>query len=117
MFKDPIVEIEILDSVRNNLNGFWASTEQLERGDILWLNFENDANTSLWFELPFNDEIAKTQIIPLYSCQSIVKLFDQNGVTHIQLFSDTFKFDHLSKYRFEIGGTSYVRHEGYNFLH
>ncbi|AXT59211.1 hypothetical protein D1816_02225 [Aquimarina sp. AD10] len=117
---DYEIDLTELDSVRENLNGFWIPENDRNGQEILWLNFESNKNLTDWETIPYTDEIKQTEILPYKSCPTIVTLIKVNKEVQMQFVSldgqDTTKIDQLTKTKFKIGGTTYLRHKGYEFL-
>ncbi|MEW7279547.1 hypothetical protein ABW636_13215 [Aquimarina sp. 2201CG1-2-11] len=109
-----------LDSVRENLNGFWIPKTDRNGQEILWLNFESNKYLADWKTIPYTDEIKQTEILPYKSCTTIVTLIKVNGKVQMQFVSlggqDTTKIDQLTKTKLKIDGITYLKHKGYEFL-
>ncbi|WP_350287210.1 hypothetical protein [uncultured Croceitalea sp.] len=117
---DYEIDLTQLDSVRENLNGFWIPEDDVDGQEILWLDFNNGENSTSWWEMPYTSEIKRTQTIPVKSCQTVIGLIKINGQVNIErvglTFSDTTNIKYLSKNKFKIHGTTYLKHKGYDFL-
>lgn len=117
---DYEIDLTELDSVRENLNGFWIPEKQIDAEEILWLNFHKEKNSTTWELIPFNEEIKRTETLPVKSSPTIVELIKLNGKTQMEFVSlggtDTTKIEHLTKTKFKIDGITYLRHKGYDFL-
>lgn len=117
---DYEIDLTELDSVRENLNGFWIPEKQIDAEEILWLNFHKEKNSTTWELIPFNEEIKRTETLPVKSSLTIVELIKLNGKTQMEFASlggtDTTKIEHLTKTKFKIDGITYLRHKGYDFL-
>ncbi len=109
-----------MDSVRENLNGFWIAENEVDGQNILWLDFNNGENSTEWWEMPYTTEIERTQIIPVKSCGTYIGLIKIDGQVKLEraglVFSDTTNIEYLSKTKFKIQGTIYLKHKGYDFL-
>jgi hypothetical protein len=117
---DYEIDLTELDSVRENLNGFWIPESQTDTDEILWLDFHKEKNSSTWEIIPYNEEIKRTESLPIRSCPTIVGLIKLNGTTQMEFVSlgslDTTKIEQLTKTKFKIDGMTYLRHKGYDFL-
>ena len=73
-----------------------------------------------WQIIPYNEEIKRTESIPIYSCPvniELVKIGDETQIIFIDLLSsDTVKIEFLTRTKLKVKGTSYLRHQGYKFL-
>jgi hypothetical protein len=117
---DSNIDLTKLDSVRENLNGFWVSENRIGSGEILWLDFHKEKNSTTWEIIPFNEEIQQTKLLPIKSCPAFVKLTKQNETTVMKFVSlggsDTTQIQYLTKNKFKIRNNVYLRHKGYSFL-
>ncbi|MGS2727890.1 hypothetical protein ACU8DI_14870 [Psychroserpens sp. BH13MA-6] len=115
MENDYEIDLTKLDSVRENLNGFWIPENQLDSESIVWLNFNNEKNVTYWESIP----IERTESYTFISCPTVVELIILNGKTQMEFInlggSDTTKIEYLSKTKFKIDGMTYLRHKGYDF--
>ena len=98
---DSEIDLSQLDSVRDNLNGFWIPEDEVEGQEILWLDFTNGKKSTEWWEMPYTSEIERTQTIPIKSCPTYIGLIEIDGQIKLErvgfLFSDTTKIEYLSK--------------------
>lgn len=117
---DYEIDLIHLDSVRENLNGFWVSENHIDTENILWLDFHKEKNSSNWEIIPYNDEIKLTESLPIKSCPIYVRLIKINGKTQMEFVSmngsDTTMIQYLTKTKFKIDEKTYLRHRGYDFL-
>jgi len=117
---DYEIDLNELDSVRENLNGFWVPENQIESKSILWLNFHKKKNFSTWEIIPFTEEIKRTESLPIKSCPTLTGLIKLNGKIQMEFVSlggsDTTEIESLTKTKFKIDGMTYLRHKGYDFL-
>ncbi len=117
---DYEIDLTELDSVRENLNGFWIPENHIDAENILWLDFHKDKNSATWEIIPYTEEIKRTESHPIKSCPTIVGLIKLNGQTQMEFVSlggsDTTKIEYLTKMKFKIDGMTYLRHKGYDFL-
>ncbi len=115
MENDYEIDLTQLDSVRENLNGFWIPENQLDSENIIWFDFHKKKNSSIWRSVPKE----KTESYPIFSCPTLVILIKVNGKTAIEYInlggSDTTKIEYLSKTKFKIDGNTYLKHKGYEF--
>ena len=116
---DYEIDVTKVDLVRANLNGFWVNANQLKNEEVLYLQFDSVKNFTFWRTLPFTTEVLETQIIPISSSLTITELAQFKDTVHLIFTSmsdsDTSKIEYLSKTKFKIDGTSYLRHRGYPF--
>ncbi|WBL23825.1 hypothetical protein [Zunongwangia sp. HRR-M8] len=117
---DYEIDLTDLDSVRENLNGFWIPNNNINGEEILWLNFHRTKNFSEWETIPYTEEIEQTEELFMGSCPTLAGLIKLNGKIQIEFVSlggsDTTEIESLSKTKFKIDGTTYLRHKGYDFL-
>ncbi|MDZ4148459.1 MAG: hypothetical protein U1C58_09265 [Flavobacteriaceae bacterium] len=117
---DREIDLTELDSVRENLNGFWIPENHIDAENILWLSFDKKKNMTTWEMIPYNNEIKRTERLPIKSCPTIVELIKLNGETQLEFVnltsSDTAKIENLTKIKFKINGMTYLKHKGYEFL-
>jgi len=117
---DYKIDLTDLDSVRENLNGFWIPEKNKNGEEILWLDFHKTKNYSYWETIPFNEEYEKTKSLPLQTCLEFAELININGKVQIQFVglggSDTTEIKYLSKSKFKLDETTFLRHKGYDFL-
>lgn len=117
---DSEIDLTQLDSVRDNLNGFWIPEDDVDGQEILWLDLKNGKKSTEWWKMPYTSEIERTQIIPIRSCPTHISLIEIDGQIKLKrvgfLFSDTTKIEYLSKNKFKVYGTTYLKHNGYDFL-
>ncbi|WP_348636569.1 hypothetical protein QLS71_015445 [Mariniflexile litorale] len=117
---DYEIDLTDLDSVRENLNGFWIPKNNVNGEEILWLNFHKTKNFSDWETIPYTEEIEQTEELPMESCPTLAGLIKLNGKVQIEFVSlggsDTTEIESLSKTKFKITGMTYLRHKGYDFL-
>ncbi|MGB1218847.1 MAG: hypothetical protein ACPG4W_03620 [Flavobacteriales bacterium] len=63
--KDYEIDLTVLDSVRESLNGFWTPENHIDSENILWLNFGKVKNSSTWQIIPFEEEIEPVESLPI----------------------------------------------------
>lgn len=113
---DRQIDLTELDSVRENLNGYWLI--ELEKDSaterILCLKFTK--NSSLWENVGYKNNFLNNSI-EFISCEpvaSLIKVKDSVQIEFVGLgSSDTTKIEYLSKTKFIIGGITYLKHKGY----
>ncbi len=117
---DYEIDLTELDSVRENLNGFWVPENQIDAEEILWLDFHKEKNSATWEIIPYNEEIKRTKELPMTSCSTIAGLIKLNGKIQLEFIglggSDTTEIKSLTKTKFKLDGITYLRHKGYGFL-
>jgi len=117
---DNAIDLTQLDSVRKNLNGFWIPENEIDGEEILWLNFEKNKNSTSWNIIPYTNEIKRSKILPYRSCPTFAGLVQLDGEVQMEFVglggSDTTKIKSLTKTKFKIRGTTYLKHKGYDFL-
>ncbi len=117
---DSEIDLTELDSVRENLNGFWIPENHIDSENILWLDFDKNKNMTTWEIIPYTNEIKRTEILPIKSSPTIAGLIKLDGKVQIKFVglggSDTTKIESLSKTKFRIDGITYLKHKGYDFL-
>ena len=118
--KDYEINLTKLDSVRENLNGFWILAENLGGESILWIKFEKEEYSTFWETIPFTDEIQKTKTLPWESCPTFIELTKVMDTVQINLISmggkTQHKLNYMTKTKFIIDSSAYLRHKGYDFL-
>ncbi len=50
---DSEIDLTELDSVRENLNGFWIPENNIDGENILWLDFHKVKNFATWETIPY----------------------------------------------------------------
>lgn len=117
---DSNIDLTQLDSVRENLNGFWIPENHIDSENILWLDFHKTKNRATWETIPYSKEIQRTEELPIKSCPTIAGLIKLNGKVQMEFVSltgsDTTEIEVLTKTKFKIHGMTYLRHKGYEFL-
>ncbi len=117
---DSEIDLTELDSVRENLNGFWILENNIDGENILWLDFHKVKNFATWETIPYTEDIKRTEELPMTSCSTIAGLIKLNGKVQLEFVglggSDTTEIESLSKTKFKIDGMTYLRHKGYDFL-
>jgi hypothetical protein len=117
---DYEIDLSELDSVRENLNGFWIPENHIDSENILWLDFDKKKNMTTWEIIPYTNEIKRSKILPDKSCPTIAELIKLNGKVQIEFVSlggsDTTKIESLTKTKFRTDGMTYLKHKGYDFL-
>ncbi|KQC33206.1 hypothetical protein AAU57_07680 [Nonlabens sp. YIK11] len=117
---DHDIDLTQLDSVRDNLNGFWILEDVLDEENLLYLDFDKENNVTSWETIPFSREIEQSGVIPMISCRpwvTIIKPHDKVELEFVGLYySDTLEIESLSKTKFKIDGLTYLRHKGYDFM-
>ncbi|MGB1042438.1 MAG: hypothetical protein ACPGU6_03520 [Tenacibaculum sp.] len=120
MKNDSEIDLTELDSVRENLNGFWIPENHIDSENILWLDFHKEKNSTTWEIIPYSEEIKRTESLPTKSCSTFARLIKLNGKVQMEFVSlggsDTTEIESLSKTKFKIDGMTYLRHKGYDFL-
>ncbi len=114
------IDLSNIDSVRENLNGFWINEVYIDKNYIEWFDFDKNRNTSSWDFIPYNENDYQDKVVPISTCSSIVELLKLNNRVHLNVVgmggSDTIKIESLNENRLEIGKTIYLRHRGYDFM-
>ncbi len=114
------INLTELDSVRENLRGFWILEKNLESNEIIWLEFTNKMNSTSWETIFYNKENEKTKTYEYRTCAPIVELMEFNGKTIIEFISlfgrDTVEIEQLTKTKLKISGKTYLKHKGHDFL-
>ncbi|WP_272151048.1 hypothetical protein [Tenacibaculum aiptasiae] len=117
---DYKIDLTIIDSVRENLNGFWLmdlNTKNSNIETILCLQFYN--NLSSWEHINYNKKLLNNYY-ETNSCEpiaSLIKIKDSVRIVFIGLGgSDTTKIDFLSKTKLKINNRIYLKHKGYSIL-
>lgn len=117
---DYEIDLTDLDSVRENLNGFWVPENNIDSENILWLDFHKEKNFATWETIPYTEEINRTEELPMTSCSTIaglIKLNDKVQLDFVRLGgSYTTEIESLTKTKFKFDGMTYLRHKGYDFL-
>lgn len=117
---DYEIDLTDLDSVRENLNGFWIPENNINGENILWLDFHKNKNFATWETIPYTEEVKRTEELPMSSCSTIAGLIKLNGKVQMEFVSlvgsDTTEIELLTKTKFKIDGMTYLRHKGYDFL-
>jgi hypothetical protein len=117
---DYEIDLTDLDSVRENLNGFWIPENNINGENILWLDFHKEKNFATWETIPYTEEIKRTEALPMTSCATIAGLIKLNGKIQLEFVglggSDTTEIESLTKTKFKLDGITYLRHKGYDFL-
>ncbi len=117
---DYEIDLTDLDSVRENLNGFWIPENNIDGENILWLDFHKMKNFATWETIPYTEEIKRKEELPMTSCSTIAELIKLNGKVQMEFVSlvgsDTTKIESLTKTKFKIDGMTYLKHKGYDFL-
>ncbi|WP_108809096.1 hypothetical protein [Aquimarina spinulae] len=120
MKNDYEIDLTQIDSVRENLNGFWIPKNEISVENILWLDFDKNKNSAFWETIPYTSEIKRTEILPMKSCLTFVGLIKLDGKIQLEFVSlggsDTTKIELLTKTKFRIDGITYLKHKGYEFL-
>ncbi len=98
---DSEVDLTELDSVRENLNGFWIPENNIDGEKVLWLDFHKVKNFTTWETIPYTEEIKRTEELPMTSCSTIAGLIKLNGKVQLEFIglgvSDTTEIESLSK--------------------
>lgn len=117
------VDLSRLEEVRRHLNGFWVpedARDEFWKENILWWRFHEDSNYALEYFLPYNDEIKRTETVPIHTNPTHIEPMRMNGQTYLWRFwlggSDTVPLNLLTQTKCVIGGHTYRRHKGYAFL-
>jgi hypothetical protein len=120
---DEPVDLSRLEEVRRHLNGFWVpedARDEFWKENILWWRFHEDSNYALEYFLPYNDEIKRTETVPIHTNPTHIEPMRMNGQTYLWRFwlggSDTVPLNLLTQTKCVIGGHTYRRHKGYAFL-
>jgi len=116
---DYEIDLTKLDSVRENLNGFWIPENHIDGEIVLWLDFHKKKNSSAWEIIPYSDEIKQDEELFIQSCLTLASLIKLNNKVKIEFVglggSDTTEIQSLTKTKFKIDGMTYLRHKGYAF--
>ncbi len=114
------IDLTDLNAVKENLDGFWIREDKLAGDNIILLGLAWNKNQTTWEEIPFTEEIKRTQTIPVKSCPTNVSLIKTKDTVQIEFsnlgWSRKTKIDYLSKNVFKVDGITYLRHEGYDFI-
>jgi|TARA_B110000238_G_C15801571_1_gene300367 hypothetical protein len=117
---DYEIDLTKLDSVRENLNGFWQSDyneRYLKEENILIVNFKSNIGT--WEHVGYNKGLLSNSV-SYYSCQPIANLIKVNDSIKIEFVgmggSDTTKIEYLSKTKLILNEITYLKHKGYELL-
>ena len=117
---DYEIDLTNLDSVRENLNGFWIPENEINGERILWLDFDKKKNFATWETILYTEEIERTEELPFSSSSTIAGLIKLNGKIQLEFVglggSDTTDIESLTKTKFKLDGITYLRHKGYDFL-
>jgi hypothetical protein len=117
---DYEINLTELDSVRENLNGFWIPENDIDGEEIIWLEFHKKKNFATWEIISFTEEQKQTESLYMNSCSTIAELIKLNGKIQMSFVnlvsSDTTEIEYLTKTKFKIDGMTYLRHKGYDFL-
>ncbi|HRK83592.1 MAG TPA: hypothetical protein PLZ12_19255 [Saprospiraceae bacterium] len=120
---DKPVDLSRLEEVRKHLNGFWVpedARDEFWKENILWWSFHKDSNYALEYFLPYNDEIKRTETVPIHTDPIHIEPMRRNGQTYLARVglggSDTVQLELLTRTKCVIGGYTYRRHKGYAFL-
>ena len=114
---DYQIDLTDLDSVRENLNGYWIvdlGEQNSEAERILFLEFIE--NSSPWENVVFTKKFL-SHSIEFTSCEpvaSLIKVKDSVQIEFVGLGgSDTTKIEYLSKTKLILDGMTYLKHKGY----
>ncbi|WP_053990862.1 hypothetical protein [Mangrovimonas sp. TPBH4] len=114
---DYQIDLTELDSVRENLNGYWImdlGEEHSETERIVCLKFTK--NSSRWENVGYKNNFLNHSI-EFTSCQSVASLIKVKDSVQIEFVgigsTDTSKIEYLSKTKLIIDGMPYLKHEGY----
>jgi len=117
---DYEVDLTKIDSVRENLNGFWILENKAESNEIVWLKFPKNSDLTSWNIIGYDKENEKTKQIDYNSSAPFIKLIKHNKKIEIEFTTlsnrDTVKIEKLTKTKLKISGTTYLKHKGYKFL-
>jgi len=115
---DSEIDLTELDSVRENLNGFWIPEDEIRPKNILWLDFHETKNFTYWETIPNSKKTLRTGEFPVESCPTIVSLIKVDGKTQLKFVgltsSGTAEIEYLTRTKFKIYGTTYLRHRGFD---
>ena len=64
---DSDIDLTQLDLVRENLNGFWIIEDYIDGKMILWLDFNQINNVSIWQTIPYSKRIKRPEELPYIS--------------------------------------------------
>lgn len=114
------IDLTELDTVRENLNGFWIPENDTIGKEILWLDFHKTKNFSTWEIIEYSEEIKKTEELLMSSCSTTTGLIKLDGKVQMEFVSlvgsDTTEIESLTRTKFKIDGITYLRHKGNDFL-
>jgi hypothetical protein len=114
------IDLSQLDSVRENLNGFWVREDDIDEETIVWLDFYKESNVTNWEVMQYSEDIKQIEELAIPTCPTTATLIKSNGKIHFKFVSlggsDTLEIESLYKNRFIIDGISYLRHRGYDFV-
>ena len=120
---DQPVDLSRLVEVRRHLDGFWVPEEARDgfwKENILWWRVDEGSNYALEYFLPYNDEIKRTETVPIHTDPTYIEPMRRNGQTYLARVglggSDTVPLNLLTQTKCIIGGHTYRRHKGYAFL-
>lgn len=118
--EDIKIDLTNIDSVRENLSGFWIPESGLNNTRVIWLDFYKNINSCSWEEIPFSDKIKSISEIPTRTCRPSLNLLRLNDSVTIQIVSmggvQNSKIELMTKTKWRINGITYLRHKGYDFL-
>jgi len=117
---DYEIDLAQLDSVRENLNGFWVPEKRIDTNMLLYLDFNRINNLSGWDHSTVYNDINGERTFSYASCQPIVEIIKINDLAYLKFISlfgsDTTRIEFLSKTKFKINQSTYLKHRGYDFL-
>ncbi|WP_422091653.1 hypothetical protein [Tenacibaculum ovolyticum] len=118
--KDFEIDLTELDSVRENLRGFWILENKIDSNEIIWLEFIGNSNSTSWETIFYNKENEKTKTLNYLTSSPFIELTKFDGKTILEFTSlsgrDTVEIEQLTKAKLKIYGKVYLRHKGYDFL-
>ena len=117
---DYEIDLSELDSVRENLRGFWILESKVGSNEIIWLDFIGNSNSTRWETIFYNKENEKTKTLEYLTSAPFVELTKFEGKTIMQFIrlsgNDTIEIEGLTKTKLKINGVTYLKHKGYDFL-
>ncbi len=120
MENDYEIDLSKLDSVRENLRGFWIHENKVDSNEIIWLEFIGKSNSTRWETIFYNKENEKTKTLNYLTSAPFIELTKFDGKTMMKFISlsgnDTIEIEKLTKTKLKIYGGTYLKHKGYDFL-
>ncbi|AUC15883.1 hypothetical protein BTO06_12295 [Tenacibaculum sp. SZ-18] len=117
---DYEIDLSELDSVRENLRGFWILEDKVDSNEIIWLEFIGNSNSTSWETILYNKEHEKTKTLHYFTSAPFIELTKFEGKTIMEFISlsgnNTVEIEKLTKTKLKIHGETYLKHKGYDFL-